>query len=90
MIDMGETVIAGVAIPLDWSDIEALEMHWKYALAVLFVAFIGLVTQKILLGFARKIVGQSEAEWDDDLIDVVGSRILLTALVSAVQVVLSW
>jgi small-conductance mechanosensitive channel len=90
MIDMGETVIAGVAIPLDWSDIEALEMHWKYALAVLFVAFIGLATQKILLGFARKIVGQSEAEWDDDLIDVVGSRILLTALISAVQVVLSW
>jgi small-conductance mechanosensitive channel len=88
--NMGETVIAGMTIPLAWSDIEALQMHWKYVLAVLFVGFIGLITQKVLLGVARKIVGQSEAEWDDDLIDVVGTRILLTALVSAVQLVLSW
>jgi small-conductance mechanosensitive channel len=88
--NMGETVIAGMTIPLAWSDIEALQMHWKYVLAVLFVGFIGLLTQKVLLGVARKIVGQSEAEWDDDLIDVVGTRILLTALVSAVQLVLSW
>ena len=87
---MGETVIAGVTIPLAWSDIEALEMHWKYVLAVFFVAFVGLITNKVILGVSRKIVGQSEAEWDDDLIDVVGTRILLTALVSAVQVVLSW
>ena len=87
---MGETVIAGVTIPLAWSDIDGLEMHWKYVLAVLFVAFAGLVTNKVILGVSRKIVGQSEAEWDDDLIDVVGTRILLTALVSAVQVVLSW
>ena len=87
---MGETVIGGVTIPLAWSDIEALEMHWKYVLAVLFVAVVGLITSKVILGIARKIVGQSEAEWDDDLIDVVGTRILLTALISAVQVVLSW
>lgn len=66
------------------------EMHWKYTLAVLFIVSAVFITNKIITGFARKIVGQSEAEWDDDLIDVVGTRILLTAFVSSLQVVLGW
>lgn len=87
---MGETVLFGLAIPIAWSDIDGLEMHWKYTLAVLFIVSAVFITNKIILGFARKIVGQSEAEWDDDLIDVVGTRILLTAFVSSLQVVLGW
>lgn len=87
---MGKTVLLGMTIPFDWSDIDGLEMHWKYVLAVLFILFALLITNKLILGLARKIVGQSEAEWDDDLIDVVGSRIIFTAFVSSIQVVLGW
>ena len=87
---MGETVIAGVIVPLAWSDIEALEMHWKYTLAAMFVLFVWLVMDRIVLGLARKISGESQAAWDDALIDVVGSRILLTSVIAAVQVCLMW
>lgn len=90
MIEMTELSVFGVVLPFGVEDIEALSMPWKYVLAVLFVAFVGLLVNKVILGISRRIVGQSEAQWDDDLIDVVGARILLTALVSSVQVMLAW
>ena len=87
---MGETNIFGATITISWEDIDGLEMHWKYTLAVFSVGFVALVVNKIILGFSRKIVGQSEAEWDDALIDVVGTRILLTTILATIQLCISW
>lgn len=75
---------------VDLSSIDALDGWMQVGLAVLFVLVVAVVTQRVVLGLVRKAVGQTEGSWDDDLVDVVSSRILFTVIVSAVQVCLLW
>jgi len=75
---------------VDLTSIDALDAWMQVGLAVLFVLVVAVLTQRVVLGLVRKAVGQTEGSWDDDLVDVVSSRILFTVIVSAVQVCLLW
>jgi len=75
---------------VDLTSIDALDGWMQIGLAVLFVLVVAVVTQRVVLGLVRKAVGKTEGSWDDDLVDVVSSRILFTVIVSAVQVCLLW
>jgi MscS family membrane protein len=75
---------------VDLTSVDALD-PWAHALiAVVVVLLAAVFTQRVVLGLVRKVAGQTQGSWDDDLVDVVSSRILFSVIVSVVQVCLLW
>lgn len=73
-----------------FSTIDALDPWAHLAIGVVFVVLSGFFTQQVVLGIARRITGRTEGSWDDDLLDVVSSRIVFSVLIVALQIVLLW
>jgi small-conductance mechanosensitive channel len=90
---MGRPLNDVLAIPdtlLDLSMVDELEFWMQAIIAVLFVGFAALFTSKIILGVLRKLAGRTQPSWDDDLVEIVSSRVLFSVTLVAGLFMVQW
>ena len=90
---MGRPLNDVLAIPdtlLDLSMVDELEFWMQAIIAVLFVGFVALFTSKIILGVLRKLAGRTQPSWDDDLVEIVSSRVLFSVTLVAGLFMVQW
>ena len=75
---------------LDMSMLDGLEFWMQGIIAVLFIGFAALFTSKVILGVLRKLAGRTQPSWDDDLVEIVSSRVLLSVTLVAALFMVQW
>ena len=90
---MGRPLNDVLAVPdtlVDLSFMDGLEFWMQALFAVVFIGFAALFTNKVLLGLMRKLAGRTQPSWDDDLVEIVSSRILLSVTLVAALFMVIW
>ena len=90
---MGRPLNDVLGIPdnlVDLSAVDALEFWMQAVIAVVFVGLAALFTNKVILGLMRKLAGRTQPSWDDDLVEIVSSRVLLSVTLVAALFMVQW
>ena len=90
---MGRPLNDVLGIPdnlVDLSAVDALEFWMQAVIAVAFVALAAIFTNKVILGLMRKLAGRTQPSWDDDLVEIVSSRVLLSVTLVAALFMVQW
>ena len=83
---MGRPINDVLGVPdslIDMSVLDGLEFWMQCIIAVVFIALAALFTNKVILGLMRKLAGRTQPSWDDDLVEIVSSRVLLSVTLVA-------
>ena len=90
---MGRPLNDVLGIPdtlVDLSMVDALEFWMQAIIAVAFVGLAAIFTNKVILGIMRKLAGRTQPSWDDDLVEIVSSRVLLSVTLVAALFMVQW
>ncbi len=90
---MGRPLNDVLGIPdslVDLSFVDALEFWMQAVIAVVFVALAAVFTNKVILGLMRKLAGRTQPSWDDDLVEIVSSRVLISVTLVAALFMVQW
>ncbi|MGB1462575.1 MAG: mechanosensitive ion channel family protein, partial [Candidatus Poseidoniaceae archaeon] len=90
---MGRPLNDVLAVPdtlIDLSTLDGLEFWMQAVIAVVFVGLAALFTNKVILGIMRKLAGRTQPSWDDDLVEIVSSRVLLSVTLVAALFMVQW